>query len=427
MDKLLTLLTLERQAQDCRTPEELFHVIVNESRKLVSYSRMIVWTDGVMGPSLERISGNVVLDPESQYGVELRSAIAAARDRLERAEIIEDKIEETGVTRYLVPLQSPRCGLVGGIMLECAKSLEENEREIVKELARSYTPMMALMQNSSWHGLGGTTIRKLVAKKYIVAAIFVVLFFPTRMSTTVPAEIVPKDAKLMTAPFGGLIGKVMVDPGDQVKEGDLLAEMDSTALKADEEIAYQDWKVTEATFSRVSRESLTSPEKRADLGVLEADIQEKKIRYDYAKSQREKAEIRAAASGIAVFSSRSELEGQPVQTGDMIMKIANPEQSEVLLRIPVRSLIPVKTGDDVTIYFNARPFGGYDASLKTIGYEASPDADGLLTYKMTATLSDNEDTRIGWQGTAKIKGHWTVLLEGLLRRPVLMLRQFTGL
>ena len=92
MDKLLTLLTLERQAQDCRTPEELFHVIVNESRKLVSYSRMIVWTDGVMGPSLERISGNVVLDPESQYGVELRSAIAAARDRLERAEIIEDKI-----------------------------------------------------------------------------------------------------------------------------------------------------------------------------------------------------------------------------------------------------------------------------------------------------------------------------------------------
>lgn len=73
MDKLLTLLTLERQAQDCRTPEELFHVIVNDSRKLVLYNRMIVWTEGVWGASLERVSGSETLDAESQYGADLET------------------------------------------------------------------------------------------------------------------------------------------------------------------------------------------------------------------------------------------------------------------------------------------------------------------------------------------------------------------
>lgn len=427
MDKLLTLLTLERQAQDCRTPEELFHVIVNDSRKLVLYNRMIVWTEGVWGASLERVSGNETLDAESQYGADLKHAIRAAHRGLSGGNIVDCSDASAQTPRYLIPFYSPRCGLVGGMVLERDTSLEEHEREIVKELARSYTPIFALLQKSSWSGLGGSGIRKVLHKKYIAIGIVAVLLCPARLSTTVPAEIVPKGAKLMTAPFGGLIGKVLVEPGAEVKEGDVLAEMDSTALAADEDIAYQDWKVTEATFSRVSRESLASPEKRGDLGVLEADIQEKKIRYDYAKSQRQKAQIRAASSGIAVFSSKSELEGQPVQTGDMIMKIANPAQSEILLRIPVRSLIPVQEGNDVTVYFNARPFGGYDATLKTIGYEASPDPDGLLTYKMTATLNDQGDTRIGWQGTAKIKGHWTVLGESLIRRPILMLRQFTGL
>lgn len=125
-----------------------------------------------------------------------------------------------------------------------------------------------------------------------------------------------------------------------------------------------------------------------------------------------------------MFSSKSELEEQPGSNRRYDHEDCQSGAKRILLRIPVRSLIPVQEGNDVTVYFNARPFGGYDATLKTIGYEASPDPDGLLTYKMTATLNDQGDTRIGWQGTAKIKGHWTVLGESLIRRPILMLRQF---
>lgn len=123
------------------------------------------------------------------------------------------------------------------MVLERDTSLEEHELEIVKELARSYTPIFALLQKSSWSGLNvpefASSAQKIYSDRHSSCALC-----PARISTTVPAEIVPKDAKLMTAPFGGLIGKVLVEPGAEVKEGDVLAEMDSTALSADEDIAY---------------------------------------------------------------------------------------------------------------------------------------------------------------------------------------------
>ncbi len=165
-----------------------------------------------------------------------------------------------------------------------------------------------------------------------------------------------------------------------------------------------------------------------NLTELQEEIESKKINYDYAKELKGRSEIHAARAGVAVFSEANALRGKPVHTGEKIMTIANPSDYELLVRVPVDAMIPVQRDAKVRFFLNISPLSGYNADIRSIGYQASADSDGLLTYKIMANLPDEKkDLRIGWKGTAKIKGEWTTLSYAILRRPVISLRNLLGI
>jgi len=309
--------------------------------------------------------------------------------------------------------------------LETENPLSAEEKEILKELAFSYAPIFALHAVRGGNGLLRHLFTVAKRKKFILIGVSVLALFPTRLTITAPFEIVPKEAEIVTIPFNGTLSKIEVDPGQNVKAGDVLARMDATTLKAEAEMAGEDLKISSSELSKARREALMMPDKKSDLGTLEAQISEKQIKYRYASEMEEKGTITAKRDGTVIFPDKSDLEGKPVQTGDVVMKVADPDDYEALIRIPVAALIPFDEGASLSFYLNVRPTTGYDGEVTSIGYEATPDPDGMLTYKVRATLKD-EELRIGWQGTAKIKGSWTIMAYALLRRPILSLRQITG-
>jgi hypothetical protein len=75
---------------------------------------------------------------------------------------------------------------------------------------------------------------------------------------------------------------------------------------------------------------------------------------------------------------------------------------------------------------NVAPLSYFTTHIQTIGYQASPDADGLLTYKLRGSLpeADKHSFRIGWQGSATVYTDWSILGYALLRRPLIALRTF---
>ena len=165
-----------------------------------------------------------------------------------------------------------------------------------------------------------------------------------------------------------------------------------------------------------------------DMMRLREEIESKRIAYDYAASLKERSEIRASRDGVAVFSDPYSLRGKPAHTGDKVMMVADPADYEVIVRVPAEAMVPISKDSDASFYLSVSPLSGHDINIESIGYQASPDADGLLTYKITATLGDHaKDLRIGWKGTAKIEGGWTVLSYAILRRPILSLRNLTGI
>jgi hypothetical protein len=180
-------------------------------------------------------------------------------------------------------------------------------------------------------------------------------------------------------------------------------------------------------LSRAGMESLRSEDKKQELQQLRSDIDLKRVDYEFARQKFEKSKILAPVKGVAIFSDKSALTGRPMQTGEAIMVIADPNEVELLVRIPVHSFLPVEEGHPLSFYLNSSPLNNRGATITSIGYQASKDVDGLMTYKIRAKMDDPDNTRIGWKGTAKIKTDWSILGYALLRRPLIAFRNLTGL
>ena len=421
MDKLFTLLELQRQTLEAQTRDSLLHIIVNETRKLIPYDQAVFWSMEGLMMKLEKISGNAVLDSQSVFAANLKKSV-------------KKEISSNSTVTLLQPngavlmFRTGEEGLLGGLWLENTKPYADAEHRILEELALIYGQALALWNLRRSRSFLPSLKNTKRTKQIAMAAFLLLAFFPVRQTITAPAEITAREAEIVTIPFDGVIETVNVRPGDTVKEGDLLASMEQQSLQAQMDMAQQEIAVVQGALSRVQRESLAAPDKKTQLTELQQQIESKKIAFDFAKDQKERSEIRAAHDGVAVFADANALKGRPARTGDKIMMIADPADYELLVRVPVDSMVPMQSDAPIKFFLNVAPLGGHAAEIRSIGYQASPDADGLLTYKVIAKLKDNnKDLRIGWKGTAKIKGGWTTLSYAILRRPFIALRNMTGM
>lgn len=426
MDKLFTLLELQRQAQEAESRASLLHIIVNETHKLLPYTHAVFWRIDGLALHLEKASGNAVLDESGAYATALKKTVTAEIKPPGPSATIT-ALNMNGQKGAMVFFKTKTEGLLGGLWLEHDKDYADAEIRILEELAVTYTQSLAVWDLRRSGNVFQSFKRYGQARRYILAGLIVAALFPVRFGITAPAEIIAKKADIVTAPFEGLIEKVHVEPGHEVKAGDILISFEAQSFQAQMDLAKQELEIAQSALSRVQRESLTAPEKKMNLTQLQEDIKAKRISYDFAKTMRDRSDIRAERQGIAVFAEAHSLLGKPVRTGDKLMMIADPADYELLIRVPVDAMVPVQQDADVRFFLNVSPLSGYDASIRSIGYQSSPDADGLLTYKIMADVpKDEDDLRIGWKGTARIKGEWTILSYAVLRRPLIALRNILG-
>ncbi len=423
MEKLFTLLELQRRSQEAASIAAFAHLLVNETHKLVPYDQAVFWRLKNGAAQLEKISGNAVLDDKSPYAINLRKIL---KEKSDGGLVQVQPASPDGIFTANIALKTDKEGQLGGLWLESRKPFQEADAHILEELAASYGHSLALLELRQRGGIFAAAPKTSRLKKYLFIALIVLFFFPVRLSVTAPAEIVARDAEIVTVPYDGMIKKIHVVPGSVVKKGQLLAAMENSALDAQMEMAGQELKATQSGLARLSRESLATPERKSELTAFEGEIETKRIQYEFAQNMRQRSEIMATRDGIAVFSDLQQLEGKPMGTGDKIMMIADDADYDVLVRVPADAMIPLDKQDKIHFYLNVSPLSGYAADIRSIGYQASPDADGLLTYKIYGIPEDAKDLRIGWKGTARIKSGWAILSYAVLRRPLASLRRITG-
>jgi multidrug resistance efflux pump len=249
---------------------------------------------------------------------------------------------------------------------------------------------------------------------------------PVRQSVLAPAEVVPLGGQVVAAPLDGVIAEFLVKPNQAVKNGDLLLRFESTTLKAQADVAERALGVAEAELKANSQRSFADAESSSKIDLLAARVEQKRAERNYAIELLKRSEVRAERDGIAVFADAERWLGKPVQTGERLMEIADPNQAELRIELAVGDAIALEPGAQVALFLDSDPLQRHLARLERSAYEAQPTAAGQLAYRLDARF-DATAPRIGLRGTAKIFGDRAPLALYLLRRPLAGLRQSVGL
>mgnify|MGYP000981612534 CR=1 FL=1 len=440
---LLTLLQIEREARHAQSAEGLGLVMANRTRMLIPCrsTAVLSWSADA-DPAVAALSDVPAHDPNAGLTRWLAACARslAAHDEARRVHAVDparlppelraEWAEWSPASVLWVPLLTPDGQPVGALWMARDEAWSEPEAVLAERLADTY--------GHAWGALLGRRrplpdwMRSRRVWLGAAVAVAVLALVPVRQSALAPAQIVAADPFVVAAPLDGVVARFHVRPNEAVAEGRALLDFDDTALRARQQVAAEELAVAGAELRKAEQGALSSPEAAAQVALARAQVDLKAAELAYASEQLERGKVKAERAGIAVFRSVNDWIGRPVRTGERILTIADPARVEIEAHLPAADAIVLEAGNPVAVFLDARPLEPVAATLADASYEAAPTEEGILAYRVRATLdggagNGGDAPRIGLRGTARIDGPRVPLFLYLFRRPIAALRHMLGL
>ena len=273
-------------------------------------------------------------------------------------------------------------------------------------------------------------ISRLTRSRLSLGTAFLLLaaaFVPVPMSSLAPAEIVARDPILVTAPIDGVIDAILPAPGAWVEKDALILKFVDVKLRNDYEVAKRNEEVAHARYFKVVQMATALQKDIEELAVARTELDVSSAELDAVKDMLARAEVRAAKSGLLMYSSKSEWLGRPVRVGERIMEIGDPDNIELKIELPVSDAISLRNGSVVALFLDGNPLNSIEGEITRTNYRPTLTADRQLVYVIHAKLAGDALRRIGLRGVARVSADMVPLWFYLFRRPVSGLRQRLGL
>lgn len=441
---LATFLQLERQVRHANSTEKFRFIVVNETHRLIRYDQAVLWkalsADRLV---IEAISGVSGISREAPYiswlekilSLHLSSDSAGQCHIVSGADVgeaaLKDWNEWIGGDALWCPLLTAQGKLYGGLWLTRAGGdWHASERALLGRIADAYTHAWQALDSqtpgSSW--LLRINLKSGRRRLALLLALLLVLFLPVRESALAPAEIVPLDAVIVTSPLDGVISTIYIQPNSSIRKGDLLFSLDDTTLRNKHQVAIKSAEVAQAEYLRAAQKAFNDEGSKSELAMLRAQVEVKDAEVRYTSDLLEKVDVHAGRDGIAIFTAANDWIGKPVIVGEKVITLADPDQTEIQLWLPVDDAVNLETGAEVKLFLNIDPTHPLTGTLRQTSYEPQVTADGNLAFQLKAGFDriDNQP-RVGLKGTGKVYGKRVLLINYLLRRPISAVRRFTGL
>lgn len=446
------LLQLEREARHAESEDALRFVVVNQTRRLVSYRQaLLVRLDGPGRFAVEAISNVPVIDREAPLVRWAARVLAALRPdlpldptpqpgmpgsrRLDPAALSDALRADWGEwwppEALWQPLMAPGGRLLGGLVLLREQPFVPAERVLADRLADAYA--------HAWSALGRGSGRRLPAgatrgrRRWLAAAaglaLIVALAWPVQQSALAPAEVVPRDPWMVAAPLEGVIEEVLVEPNQPVAAGDPLFRFEEAPLRARRDVAAKQLAVAEADLRLAQQGAFRDVTRKGEVALKEAAVALRQAELAYAEELLGRTMVTAPAAGVAVFADRDDWTGRPVAVGERVMVLADPARTELRAWLPVSDAISLEPGTEVRMFLAVDPLNPVAAVLRRASYDAELTPEGVLAYRVEAGFLNEagQAPRLGLQGTAKLYGEHAPLAFTLFRRPISAVRQMLGL
>ena len=435
---LSVLLQIEARALEAQTLPALRFTIVNETHALAPYRQAALFEQDGEALRLQAASGLISVANDSPFAVWIsRFVQRLPKDKQVQVLSLEDAAPEDAehwaewLPDHLVsvPLLGPRAVVLGRVLYAREEPWDEASVQSLQRLHTTYAYCYAHLQKTvrkPWQG-----VRKWFRKRnrwMILAVLIGCLFIPVRLSVLAPAEVIALNAMAVAAPQDGVVGTFGVSPNARVKAGDLLFSLDDSALLNRRQVALKALEVAKADAHVAQQRAFDDAKSKADVAVALGRVREKEAELAAVDTQARRVEVRAERDGVAIFADVNDWIGRPVQTGERVMQLAQPEDSGILVWLSVADAINLEVGAPVRLFLHTEPLSPRSGELIETSYQASLSPDGVAAYRLRARFDEGSVLpRIGLRGTARLSGDWVILGYYLFRRPLATLREWSGL
>ena len=440
------LLQLEHNCRNCENIKELYFQIVNETRNIVPYSQGVLLTTNLKGKyKVVGISDISVVDSTSPYVQWIENVVEDlnANPKSKDIFVVEAKsdLKEVNYKSLLefapsnilyIPLNTTKenSDINYIFLLFRENSWLENDILMLKHLSSSLSYFLFAMRNCGFF----QTLKKISFKnryfKIALILIIALMFLPVRLSVLAPLEVDAKNPYVVTSPLNAVIEEVKIFPNDKIEKEQLIVQFDDVDFKNNYLVAKRTLDVTNAELFSTKQSSFLDPKQKSQISQLENQVKLKEAELNFAKDQLDKTKIYAKEEGIAIINNPNDWKGKPVNTGERIFLIANPNSIELKIMLPVSDAIFLEENAIVKAFFDNDPTNSWKAKVKYISYKPELTEQNVLSYKIIAQFDNiNENgyiPSIGLRGTAKIYSKKVSLFFYLFRKPITATRQWIG-
>ncbi len=434
---------LEIEARSCETADKLRFAIVNATRKLIAFDLAFLVEPGqIDGWTITRASSVSKVDRSASLPRAIEEWLAhpkhaelMKKGEARRVALNEDaKAWQLRGEPFLQPhaIWLPIKGRTGRVLAAFIALRKEpwlaQDLALLVPLAGAYGHAFEALLPS-----GDTTMNR--AKKYMskraialasTAAISLAMFLPTTLSALAPAEIVASAPVLVTAPLDGVVGEITAQPGTWVEKETVIVRFVDVKQRNDYEVANRNTAVAEARYFKNVQTATANQKDMEELSIAKAELDVATAEFEFAEEMLERSEIKAAKSGVLIYSAKSDWIGKPVSTGERLMEIGDPAKSEIRIELPVSDALALEEGGPVQLFLDGDPLRPISGSINRISYRPVLSAEQLLVFRVFAKFDSSEIHRIGNRGIARVNGTKVPVWFYLLRRPIAAVRQWLG-
>jgi multidrug efflux pump subunit AcrA (membrane-fusion protein) len=211
-------------------------------------------------------------------------------------------------------------------------------------------------------------------------------------------QFVPEEETSFDAPFEGVLHKVHVRPGDEVKAGQVLFEFDVRQLNI-EKAGYEH----EAAIAQARANSAFSEGREAEGRMAQEEMKVKQLQADLIAYKIERAQVKARYDGKVLSGDLRDKIDAPFKEGDPMMKMAKTGALQAKLFVPERDIQDVKEGKTGKLAVASAPSQKFEFVVDRIVPEGII-RDTASVFEVYVTMKETHDSWYpGLGGDAKVE------------------------
>jgi len=215
-----------------------------------------------------------------------------------------------------------------------------------------------------------------------------------------PAALEGRIQRVVAAPFEGYIAGTHFRPGDAVRSGETLAELDDRDLKLERRQLASQHAETLKQYNKALAEL-----NHAQARILQAQVSQIEARLDQADSHLARTIIKAPLSGVIISGDLSQSLGAPVERGQVLFEITPLDEYRAVFSIDEADIANIAVGQQGSIALAAMPGKRIPLEVDKVVSVYKTDGEGT-EFRVEAHITESSvipKLRPGMQGIGKIE------------------------